>query len=87
MIVFKYKKERGRGGRQVFRPVAEVIIESSSAKVEVGMYIDSGADLSLVPLSVGLALGFKNEASEIQEINPDYSCHFRLYRRFSSGLL
>lgn len=68
MITFKYKKEKSRQGIIVFRPVAEVVIENVANSVEVGMYIDSGADISLIPLSVGLALGFKETAKEIKVI-------------------
>ena len=32
------------------------------------MYIDSGADISLVPLSLGIALGFNEKAEDIKEI-------------------
>lgn len=32
------------------------------------MYIDSGADLSLIPRSIGIALGYKEDTKEIKEI-------------------
>jgi hypothetical protein len=68
MITFKYKKEKSRQGKTILRPVAEILMENGANSVEVSMYIDSGADISLVPLSVGIALGFSKKAEEINEI-------------------
>jgi hypothetical protein len=68
MITFKYKKEKNRQGSVIFRPVADVILEGTQNSIEVPMYIDSGADLSLIPLSVGVALGFEEKAEEIKQI-------------------
>ncbi|MDI6731762.1 MAG: hypothetical protein QME05_04195 [Candidatus Margulisbacteria bacterium] len=68
MIIFKYKKEKGREGQYISRPIAEVVLQNETFKVDVGMYIDSGADISMVTLSVGLALGFTQQAEEIKEL-------------------
>lgn len=49
--------------------MADVIIESEHRKVEAAMYIDSGADITMVSLELGKALGFKQyPADEILEI-------------------
>jgi len=48
----------------VFRPVASVLLESKSKKFEALMYIDSGADITTIPLEAGSALGFKQSSMD-----------------------
>jgi hypothetical protein len=49
--------------------VAEVILEKDSFAVEIPMYIDSGADVSMIPFRFGKAINFKQEKEDvIQEI-------------------
>ena len=67
MITFKYQKEKSSIGT-VYRPIADVILEINDFKVEVPMYIDSGADITLIPFRFGRALGFKEDSSEILEM-------------------
>ncbi len=68
MITFRYKKEiSARGPTIIYRPVADVALKSNSgAWIEFNPYIDSGADFTLIPLSLGKLLGFsyKNMRSE-----------------------
>jgi len=46
-----------------------VILENNGFAVEMPMYIDSGADVSMIPFCFGRALGFKQEEGDtIQEI-------------------
>lgn len=69
MIRFHYRKESSIITGTVLRPVADVILECNKQRVEVVMYIDSGADITMIPLEVGKALGFKqNPKDEILEI-------------------
>ena len=68
MITFKYKAEKSRQGETIYRPIADVILATPKGKVEVSMYIDSGADLSIIPYSVGLLLGFERSQGTIREI-------------------
>ena len=69
MIRFHYRKETSAVLGTVLRPVADVMLESGSLKVEAALYIDSGADITMVPLGLGKALGFKqHEDDEIREI-------------------
>lgn len=63
MIEFDYREESS-DGKTIFRPVADVIILADDLKVEVAMYIDSGADIALVPFRFGKALGFKQHEGE-----------------------
>ena len=68
MIRQKFREERGNFGI-VLRPVAEVILEKDSFAVEIPMYIDSGADVSMIPFRFGKAINFKQEKEDaIQEI-------------------
>jgi hypothetical protein len=49
--------------------VADVCLEANGCKEEVIMYVDSGADITIVPLEVGKVIGFKQlPTDEIQEI-------------------
>jgi hypothetical protein len=69
MIEFRYRKEASIITGEVLRPVADVILESDKFKVEAAMYIDSGADITMLSLGLGKALGFKQSpADEIREI-------------------
>ena len=68
MFSFKYKKEKSASQGTIYRPVAEVVIENNKIKIEAGMYIDSGADISMVPLSIGRALGFSETTDKIFEM-------------------
>ena len=67
MITYDYQKEKSSIGT-VYRPVAKVILEISNYKVEVPMYIDSGADITLIPFRFGKALGFERDCGEILEM-------------------
>ncbi len=68
MIRHRFREERSSLGK-VLRPVAEVILQKDGFSVRVPMYIDSGADVSMIPLHFGEALGFKQEEKDtIQEL-------------------
>jgi len=68
MIVFRYKSEKGAHQQLVKRPVADVWLKKGKGWVEFHPYIDSGADVILIPLSLGELLGFKVEGEKIDEI-------------------
>jgi predicted aspartyl protease len=68
MIRFKYHPFSSLLGK-ILRPMAEVILETDGRKVEAFMCVDSGADITMLPLRFGKALGFKqNPKDEILEI-------------------
>ena len=68
MIRHEFREERSSLGK-VLRPVAEVLLKKDGMNVEMPMYIDSGADISMIPLRFGRALGFRQEQGDlIQEI-------------------
>ncbi len=69
MIKFHYRKESSIISGMILRPVADIILEYKNRRVEAVMYIDSGADITMIPLEVGKALGLKqNPKDEILEI-------------------
>jgi len=48
----------------VWRPVAEVLLVVGERVLGVEMYIDSGADLSMIPYGLGRALGLQRNPGE-----------------------
>ena len=68
MIKFKYHCFSSVLGK-ILRPMADIILESNGQKVEAFMCIDSGADITMIPLRFGRALGFRqNPSDKILEI-------------------
>lgn len=68
MIVFHYKPEEGIRHEIVKRPVADVWFKKGNRWIEAHPYIDSGADVTLIPLSLGKFIGFLMENEKIEEI-------------------
>lgn len=70
MITFKYRTEKGRLGQVVKRPVALIEFQDVNGSwILKDFYIDSGADITLIPRSVGDLLGFELKQDEtIEEI-------------------
>ncbi|MFQ6119329.1 MAG: hypothetical protein ACE5KE_05510, partial [Methanosarcinales archaeon] len=59
-VEFKYRKEKSLIFGKILRPVACVEFKSMKGEwIEVRPYIDSGADITLIPLSLGRLLGFE----------------------------
>lgn len=51
------------------RPVADVYLKSKSASwIEFHPYIDSGADVTLIPLSLGKLIGLTIDEKKIEQI-------------------
>jgi hypothetical protein len=55
-VEFPYRKERSSTFGVILRPVAKVILEE---EFDQWLYVDSGADITLIPLSVGDLIGFR----------------------------
>ena len=55
-IEFPYRKEKSSTFGVIFRPVAKVILQE---EFDQWLYVDSGADITLIPLSVGDLIGFR----------------------------
>jgi len=70
MIVFKYKEESlGPTRGKIKRPIADIFIKTTSGLwIEFHPYIDSGADVTMIPLSLGRLLGWEVDERKIQQI-------------------
>lgn len=69
MVEFPYRREKSDLFGETYRPIAAVhfIVDDDTEFVQF-MYIDSGADVTLIPKSVGDLLGFAVLESEIKQI-------------------
>ena len=68
-VEFAFRKERSNLLGSIWRPVARVIVIHRHRRVPQFFYVDSGADLTLIPKSVGDLLGLTLASpQEIQEI-------------------
>lgn len=69
MLRFQYKREVGRLGEVIWRPVADVwFLNTSGEWIELHPYIDSGADITLLPFSFGKLLGWKKSGKRRERI-------------------
>lgn len=70
MIIFRYKKElSGKKGEVIKRPIADVyLLSRSGVWIEFHPYIDSGADVTLLPLSLGKLIGLTIDEKKIEQI-------------------
>ncbi len=67
-VKFRYRAERSRG-EIVYRPAAKVILENNGKKILLSPYIDSGADISLIPKSAGEILDLELNRNAIEELS------------------
>lgn len=88
MIVFNYKKEPARTpGQFVYRPVAEIYLRSKTDLwIKFNPYIDSGADVTLIPLSLGKLLGLKAD-NKIERIRGIKGSIPVTYQRVEAGII
>ncbi len=84
-LEFPYVKERSTIFGAVSRPVARVVLER---RFPHWMYVDSGADISLIPLSVGRLIGLRRRKRDVPEriFGVGRSSVPILIRRISIGL-
>lgn len=70
MIIFKYKEESlGKRIGKIKRPVADIYLKTkSNSWIEFHPYIDSGADLTMIPLSLGRLLGLHLDEQKVEQI-------------------
>nr|QNO52349.1 hypothetical protein CJELADDK_00028 [Methanosarcinales archaeon ANME-1 ERB6] len=69
LITFPYREEQSKILGRIYRPVARVKLKSENEWYPSWMYIDSGADITLIPRSVGDLLGFEVERERIVDIS------------------
>lgn len=63
-ISFDFREEQSRIFGTILRPVAEIIFVSKDKEILESVYVDSGADISLISKSVGDLLGLKIEDND-----------------------
>jgi hypothetical protein len=69
MITFNYRREKSEVTGNVLRPVASIEFRSKDGVwIELRPYIDSGADLTLIPLTFGRLLGLELKKEEIKHL-------------------
>jgi hypothetical protein len=66
-IEFGFKREQSKLLGEVLRPVASLSFLGEAIEIPTEAYIDSGADLTLIPRSLGDLLGLKITAAELSE--------------------
>ncbi|KAF5415208.1 MAG: aspartyl protease family protein [Euryarchaeota archaeon] len=70
MPSFRYRKEYSKLFGTVYRPVAEVYFKDAEGKDLISfMYVDSGADITLLPRELGENLDLTIGEEKIQEIS------------------
>ena len=65
---FPYQKEKSKLFGEIFRPVVKFEVFTKIGWIPVVGYLDSGADITLLPLSFTRALGIKVEEEDVKEI-------------------
>ena len=69
MIIFQYKEEHLANGKKIKRPVADISLKTISNQwIEFHPYIDSGADITIIPYSLGKLLGFEVAGNKVSQI-------------------
>ncbi len=70
MITFKYKQEPiGTNNDTIKRPVADVFLKvNDNHWIEFHPYIDSGADITIIPLSLGRLLGLTLDEKNVTQV-------------------
>lgn len=72
MIEFSYQEEYSDKFGPIFRPVAPILLtnpKKSDKFIFVTMYIDSGADVTMIPLKAGEVLGFNYEKKKVFQMH------------------
>lgn len=69
-MIFKYRKEKtGLLQKNTLRPVADVFLKKENGGWFLFRpYIDSGADVTLVPYSVGLTIGLDSKKFRVETL-------------------
>ena len=68
MITFPFKRRQSKRLGEVLKPLIPVRLVGPESSETVLMLLDSGADLSLIPYSVGEAIGLEPDMSRRSEI-------------------
>jgi hypothetical protein len=69
MITFNYRREKSEITGDILRPVASIEFRNKDGVwIELRPYIDSGVDITLVPLTFGRLLGLELKKEEIKHL-------------------
>lgn len=69
MVSFAYKKQFSSLLGEIYRPVAEVSFrDKNGSEIVSFMFVDSGADITLISKSFGESLGLEINKEEIKEV-------------------
>lgn len=68
MIEFPFEKRYSRNLGQILKPIIGVTITGSKRSANIFMLLDSGADISLIPYSVGEAIGLEPNMANRGEV-------------------
>ncbi|MFQ5752913.1 MAG: aspartyl protease family protein [bacterium] len=71
MIEFQFEKRHTQRLGEIFKPIVPVTLIGPKRSLNIFMLLDSGADLSLIPYSVGETIGLEldiEHRSEVQGI-------------------
>lgn len=67
MVKFYYRKMISPALGEIKRPIADILVQTKNGKwIKFRPFIDSGADISIIPHSVGQYLGFEMEDNIIE---------------------
>ena len=69
MIEFSYQEEYSDKFGKILRPVALVTLSTKSKLMQAAMYIDSGADVTMIPFKAGIELGFKYDVEKVFQMS------------------
>lgn len=69
MTEFHYQEEYSDKFGKILRPLALVTLSANQKSIQVPMYIDSGADVTMIPLRAGNDLGFKYDPDKIFQMS------------------
>ncbi len=63
-VEFPFIKQKANILPYISRPLVDVKVSHQGNEITQKMYVDSGADITVIPYSVGLALGFALKPKE-----------------------
>ncbi len=60
MVTFHYRKMKSKVLGEIYRPIADIHLQTRKGRwIKYEAFIDSGADITIIPYSVGRYLGFE----------------------------
>lgn len=67
-VELHYRKEASALFGSIWRPVAEVLLEGPNGRFTDLFYIDSGADITLIPDEVGIIIGLERKDIQLTQL-------------------